>query len=152
MFYKVVRLGCEPYHEPAVLALTDCFQDVLRVLELEEHRVFIFFVIDGSQVKVCFQHPEGGLYLADDVVKFLSWTLPGVIALISWGIQIALTLKKLRNMLLDDVMRRVKGELDKIEDRIASKSVEQLWVRIPTLLKIRDYEPKDANTSEVTPK
>jgi len=29
-----------------------------------------FFVVNGPQIKICFQAPEGGLYLPDYIVGF----------------------------------------------------------------------------------
>jgi amino acid permease len=80
--------------------------------------------------------------IADEAVKFLAWTIPSTIALISWGAQILLTLKKLRKALLNDVMKEVNKELEKIdlakmEDRIAAKCIEEFWLRIPTLIEMK---------------
>ena len=85
----------------------------------------------------------------DEAVKFLSWTVPSVIALISWAIQLFVTLKKVRRYMIADVMKEVKHELETLEPIIAKRVVDELWYRIPTILELDKRKEKgDADQTQ----
>ena len=91
---------------------------------------------------------------ADDAVKFLSWTVPSVITLLSWGIQIFLTWKKVRRSLIADVTKELKHDLDEMENRLVEKSVAALWLRIPTIIQLSktpDEGPEDHKETKRKP-
>lgn len=79
-------------------------------------------------------------YAVDEFVKFLTWTVPATISIISWGLQIFITSQRVRRRFIVGIMDEVKTELAHLEDRVAKKATEELWLRIPTIIRIQHHE------------
>lgn len=58
----------------------------------------------------------------DEFVKFVSWTVPAVVAVLSWGIQLFMSWKRVRKSIIDDVKEAV---------------VDEIWNRIDTMMELK---------------
>lgn len=87
----------------------------------------------------------------DELVKFLAWAVPGTISLLSWGMQLFMTAKRMKKVLLDEVMKSINKSLADLEPQIAERVVDEVWNRIDTingLIKRKDEKPVDTTAGE----
>ena len=73
------------------------------------------------------------MQVPDEFVRFVSWTVPATIAVVSWGIQLFMTWKRIRKSIIDEL-------IEKVTERV----VDEMWNRIDTItaLKKRADEAK----------
>jgi len=95
-------------------------------------------------------------YMPDEFVRFLMWTVPSTIAIVSWFIELIIRSKKMHKWLVtsitENVMDRIEKKFDEQKEAIRKEVVDEVWERIDTITKIRELGEGHDEDPAATPK